>query len=168
MVSTGDRMPFRFAYLTRFKLLNRRSNLSWTIPACTRGRLRRQMFPDERDHRIHGLHHFRENIIEIEMVACAPNQLLFTLHPVVEFLCLFGDQGAIRRKDQNRDSDFRSLANRVIHVSPVIHAPRNRTLANSLIFAKKQQLGAFFFDRTRARRFISPTEWPGLHGWQGR
>jgi hypothetical protein len=27
---------------------------------------------------------------------------------------------------------------------------------------------AFFFDRTRARRFISPTEWPGLHGWQGR
>jgi hypothetical protein len=99
MFSTGDRMPFRFAYLTRFKLLNRRYNASCTIPACTRDRLRCQMFSHERDHRIHGLHHFRENIIEIEVVASAPNQLLFTLHPVVEFLRLFGDQGAIRRKD---------------------------------------------------------------------
>src|SRR3984893_4531530 len=99
MFSTGDRMPFRFAYLTRFKLLNCRHNGSCTIPACTRGRLGDQMFPHERDHRIHGLHHFRESIIEIKVVACAPNQLLFTLHPVVEFLRLFGDQGAIRRKD---------------------------------------------------------------------
>ena len=39
----------------------------------------------------------------------------------------------------------------------------------SLIFTKKkqqQQPAGFFFDRTRARPFISPTEWPGLHGWQ--
>jgi hypothetical protein len=94
MFSTGGRMPLRFAYLTRFKLLNCRHDGSCTIPACTRDRLRRQMFPHERDHRTHGLHHFRENIIEIEVVACAPHQLLVTLHLVVEFLRLFGDQGA--------------------------------------------------------------------------
>ena len=99
MVSTGDRMPFRFAYLTRFKLLDCRYNASCTIPGCTRERLRCQMFSHERDHRIHGLHHFRKNIIEIEVVTFASNKLLFTLHPVVEFPRLFGDQGAIRRKD---------------------------------------------------------------------
>ena len=91
--------PFRFTYLATFKLLNCPHNGSCTIPACTRDRLRRQMFPHERDHRIHGLHHFRENIIEIEVVACAPNQLLFTLHPVVEFLRLFGDQGALSAEE---------------------------------------------------------------------
>jgi hypothetical protein len=102
MFSTGDRMLFRFACLTRLKLLNCRYNGSCAILACTRDRLGRQMFPHERDHRIHGLHHFRENIIEIEVVACAPNELLFTLDPVGEFLRLFADQRAIRRKDRNR------------------------------------------------------------------
>jgi len=48
------------------------------------------MFPHERDHRIHGLHHFRENIIEIEVVACAPNQLLFTLHLSENFFACSG------------------------------------------------------------------------------
>src|ERR1700724_2382929 len=99
MFSTADRMPFRLAYLTKFKLLNRRYNASCTIPACTRDRLRCQMFSHERDHRIHGLHQFRENTIEIKVVASAPTQLLFTLHWGVELPGLFGDQGASRRKD---------------------------------------------------------------------
>jgi len=39
------------------------------------------MFPHERDQRIHGLHHFTENIIEIEVVARAQTSCssLFTL-----------------------------------------------------------------------------------------